>query len=98
MSLVYPEPGTAVFIPVDLDGQPQEVVFEAVHRQQGAVIHWHLDEDSLTTTRYFHIIGLKPRPGEHRLVLLMGKAGGWSGSFKVMENLRLSDAGQIISS
>jgi len=70
MNLIYPEPGTAVYIPIDLDGRPGEVVLEAVHRQAGAVIHWHLDEDYLTTTRYFHRITCNPPPGEHVLVLV----------------------------
>ncbi len=70
MNLIYPEPGTAVYIPVDLDGQPGEVVLEAVHRQPGAVIHWHLDEEYLTSTRYFHQVTCNPPPGEHLLVLV----------------------------
>lgn len=84
MNLVYPEPGTAVFIPVDLDGQPQEVVFEAVHRQKEAVIHWHLDEDYLAATRHFHKIVLNPPPGEHRLVLVDGEGRRLVRQFKVM--------------
>lgn len=70
MNLVYPEPGTAVYIPVDLDGRPGEVVLEAVHREEGAVIHWHLDKDYLTSTRHFHRLSLNPPPGEHLLVLV----------------------------
>ncbi|MDD8020785.1 MAG: penicillin-binding protein 1C [Acidobacteriota bacterium] len=93
MNLIYPEPGTAVFIPVDLDGQPQEVVFEAVHRQEQAVIHWHLDEDYLTTTRHFHKIVLNPPPGEHRLVLVDGEGRRLVRQFKVMGKQRQNNAG-----
>ncbi len=84
MNLIYPEPGTTVFIPVDLDGQPQEVVFEAVHRQKEAVIHWHLDEDYLTTTRHFHKITLNPPTGEHQLVLVDGEGRRLVRKFTVM--------------
>ncbi|MDI6846455.1 MAG: penicillin-binding protein 1C, partial [Candidatus Saccharicenans sp.] len=70
MNLIYPEPGTTVYIPVDLNGQPGEVVLEAVHRQPGAVIHWHLDEKYLAITRYFHQVTCNPPPGEHVLVLV----------------------------
>ncbi|MDY0231630.1 MAG: penicillin-binding transpeptidase domain-containing protein, partial [Candidatus Saccharicenans sp.] len=84
MNLVYPEPGTAVFIPVDLDGQAQEVVFEAVHRQKEALIHWHLDEDYLTTTRHFHKIALNPPAGEHQLVLVDGEGRRLVRKFTVM--------------
>ena len=70
MNLVYPEPNTSVYIPVDLDGQPGQVVFEAVHRDNRATIYWHLDEDYVGATRDFHQISLRPDPGEHRLTLV----------------------------
>jgi len=73
MNLLYPEPGTAVYVPIELDGQPGEVVLEAVHRQEGAVIHWHLDEDYLVSTRHFHRVSVNPVPGEHVLVLVDGE-------------------------
>lgn len=73
MNLLYPEPGTAVYVPIELDGQPGEVVLEAVHRQEGAVIHWHLDEDYLASTRHFHRVSVNPVPGEHVLVLVDGE-------------------------
>jgi penicillin-binding protein 1C len=70
MSLVYPEANTAVYIPVDLDGTPGQVVFEAVHRRPETAIYWHLDEDYLGATRQFHQLALDPRPGRHLLVLI----------------------------
>ena len=69
MSLVYPEPGMSVYVPVGLDGRVGEVVFEAVHRDSGATIHWSLDEAYLASTRVFHQIGVAPEPGPHRLGL-----------------------------
>ena len=70
MSLVYPEPNTAVFIPVDLDGKPGQAVFEAVHRRPETVIYWHIDDCYLTATRQFHQITVNPGPGQHLLVLV----------------------------
>ncbi len=70
MSLVYPEANTAVYIPVDLDGKPGQVVFEAVHRRPETTIYWHLDEDYLDATRQFHQVAFDPRPGQHLLVLI----------------------------
>jgi penicillin-binding protein 1C len=70
MSLVYPEPDMSVFVPVGLDGRAGEVIFEAVHRESGATIHWHLDEDYVASTRVFHQIAMSPEPGEHRIVLV----------------------------
>ena len=69
MNLIYPEPNTSIYIPVDLDGRMGEVVFEAVHRRTEAVIHWHLDERYLASTRYFHQVSVNPDSGDHLLVL-----------------------------
>jgi len=70
ISLVYPDVNTAVYIPVDLDGRPGEVVFEAVHRRPETVIYWHLDGEFLTATRHFHQVAARPVAGEHLLVLV----------------------------
>jgi len=49
-----------------------------------AVIHWHLDEDYLTTTRHFHKITLKPKPGEHLLVLVDNEGKRLTRKFRVI--------------
>ena len=70
MSLVYPEANSAVYIPVDLDGKPGQVIFEAVHRRPETTIYWHIDENYLTATRQFHQVAVNPGPGRHLLVLI----------------------------
>jgi penicillin-binding protein 1C len=70
MNLIYPDRNTEIYIPVDLDGCEGHVVFEAVHRDIGAIIYWHMDDFFLASTRQFHQISLRPAPGEHRLVLV----------------------------
>jgi penicillin-binding protein 1C len=70
ISLVYPDARTAVYVPVDLDGKPGQVVFEAIHRNRETAIFWHLDGCFLAATRTFHQVALNPGPGEHLLVLM----------------------------
>jgi penicillin-binding protein 1C len=70
MSLVYPEANTAVYIPVDLDGKPGQVIFEAIHRRPETVIYWHIDDRYVAATRQFHQIAVDPTPGPHLLVLI----------------------------
>jgi len=70
MSLVYPEANTAVYIPVDLDGIPGQVVFEAIHRRPETTIYWHLDDNYLNATSQFHQVAVNPQPGRHLLVLI----------------------------
>jgi len=91
MSLVYPEPATSVYVPVGLDGQLGAVVFEAVHREESATIHWHLDEDYIASTRVFHQVSLAPEPGSHRLVLTDGEGRRLERLFQVVSPARRGD-------
>ncbi len=72
MNLIYPEPETSVFIPVDLDGRQGEVVFEAAHRQADATIYWAIDDRFVASTRRFHQVSVAPEPGDHVLILTDG--------------------------
>jgi penicillin-binding protein 1C len=88
MNLIYPEPDTSVYVPVELDGRAGEVIFEAVHREDGASIHWHLDEHYVATTRVFHQISMNPEPGEHRLVLIDDEGRRLERKFQVVSPAR----------
>jgi penicillin-binding protein 1C len=70
IGLLLPREGSAVYVPRELDGSMGRVVFEAAHREPGAVIFWHLDEDYVGATRDIHQMGLAPSPGTHRLTLV----------------------------
>ena len=91
MNLVYPEPDTSVYVPVGLDGNPGEVVFEAVHREDGATIHWHLDERYVASTKVFHQISMHPDPGEHRLILTDDEGRRLERKFQVVNPARRGD-------
>ena len=81
----------SVFVPVGLDGKVGEVVFEAVHRNPGATIHWSLDETYLASTRVFHQIGVAPEPGPHRLVLTDDEGRRLVRDFEVVSPPRRGD-------
>jgi penicillin-binding protein 1C len=70
MDIIYPKANARIFIPRQLDGQQGSVVFEAVHRQTGGVIYWHLDGDYLATTRGTHRVALAPDARKHQLTLV----------------------------
>jgi penicillin-binding protein 1C len=70
ISIVYPDFKTAVYVPIDLDGRPGQVVFEAIHRRPATAIFWHLDDEFLAATRHYHQVSLSPAPGAHRLLLI----------------------------
>lgn len=70
MDIIYPRPDARIFIPRQLDGQPGSALFEAVHRQQGAVIYWHLDDNFIAHTQGTHRVAVKPAAGKHKLTLV----------------------------
>ncbi len=70
IDILYPLPGTRIYIPTDLARQKSRTVFEAVHRQTSATLFWHLDEKYLGVTENFHNLALNITPGKHTLTLV----------------------------
>lgn len=85
MELVYPKQYTKIFIPIELDGKPGRVVFDAAHRQSDAVIYWHLDEEFITVTRHIHQLTFNPPPGKHTITLVDGEGYSISQQFEVSD-------------
>jgi penicillin-binding protein 1C len=85
MSLIYPERGTEIYVPIDLDGRLGQVVFQAVHREPDATVYWHLDDRFIAATRHFHRIALQPEPGFHRLILVDKEGRRIERSFRVLD-------------
>jgi penicillin-binding protein 1C len=67
LAIVSPKPHAAVVVPRVLDGGGK-LVLEATHRDPHAIVHWHLDETFLATTRRPHQVEVAPGPGVHHLV------------------------------
>jgi penicillin-binding protein 1C len=72
MALFTPEENSRVYVPIELDGSPGQLVLMAAHRDGSAVIHWHLDETYLGSTEVFHEMEIRPPPGPHALSLVDG--------------------------
>lgn len=70
IEILYPGPGTRLYIPIDLDSERSKTVFEAVHRNSNEKLFWHLDEDYLGDTTTFHQQALLVAPGRHKLTLV----------------------------
>lgn len=74
IGLLYPHHGARIFIPTDLDGEPTQVVLDAVHREQDVVLFWHLDDHFLGETTTFHQQTVYIEPGHH-IITLVDEAG-----------------------
>lgn len=70
MDFLYPNAGTRLYIPIDLGTQKGRVVFEAVHRNPNAALHWHLNDRYLGLTKTFHQQALDIEAGQHVLTIV----------------------------
>jgi penicillin-binding protein 1C len=82
--LLTPEPGMSVYVPIELDGSPGAVVFEAVCPDADATLYWHLDDRYLGATRGIHQMAARPTLGEHILTVLDDSGAAVSRAFFVL--------------
>ena len=69
IDLLYPDSENVMYLPLDLDGKLGGAVFRAVHRDNDAVLYWHVDGEYLGETHTFHEKKIRAMPGRHQLVL-----------------------------
>ena len=84
MAIVYPRPGSKIYVPYTGDKTKSRAVFSAVHRSDSAYIYWHLDKQYIGKTLEFHQIEIDPSPGNHQLVLQDEYGSIVSTSFEVL--------------
>jgi len=65
MEMIYPKSFTRVFVPIEIDGQPGKVIFEAAHRNPAARLFWYLDDQFVGETSQNNQMGLFPALGPH---------------------------------
>jgi penicillin-binding protein 1C len=70
MELIYPKNKAQIYIPVGIDGLPQQVIFSAAHRSSNEKIYWHLDDNFIGSTRELHQVAFTPPPGKHTITLV----------------------------
>jgi penicillin-binding protein 1C len=86
MAIIYPRPGSKIYVPYEWDKQKSRAVFSAVHRTENVDVYWHLDQQYIGKTHEFHQIEVDPKPGKHTLVLQDEFGGMTSTTFEVLEN------------
>ena len=84
IEFLYPNAGTKLYIPTDLDGKKGRTVFEAVHRNKDAVLYWHLDDEYISATQTFHQIALNISPGEHLITVVDAEGNRLGRLFEVI--------------
>ena len=84
MAIIYPRPGSKIYVPYEWDKKKSKAVFSAVHRSENADVYWHLDQQFIGKTHEFHQIEIDPKPGKHTLVLQDEFGGMATTTFEVL--------------
>jgi penicillin-binding protein 1C len=84
LAILAPEPGSSIYIPVDIAGKPGATVFAAAHRDPEATVFWHLDGAYLGSTRGAHRIEARPAPGKHVLTVVDDAGRSVSRAFEIL--------------
>lgn len=70
LTLFNPEPESQIYVPVELDGKAGKVVFRAAHRNDDAVLYWHIDDNYIGSTSRYHEFEARPQAGKHILTVV----------------------------
>ena len=87
IEIVYPFNYTQIYIPVELDGTPGKVVFEAVHRNENAQLYWYVDDDFIADTKYYHLIEVRPAKGSHTLTVIDQNGEKITRQFEILSDM-----------
>ena len=85
MEFIYPSSGTILYLPRQLSGEVEGVVFRVAHHSSDATLWWHLDQSFVGETRFIHELLLAPPVGRHTLTVVDGDGNTTSIAFTVAE-------------
>lgn len=83
MDFIYPEQGSVISIPRQLDGSLKGVVFNLAHTDRDSEVYWHLDDHYVGETRFIHQMRLTPAPGRHTVTAVDTEGYSVSVSFTI---------------
>ena len=83
MQFVYPQNGAKISMTKLLDGSKSELIFELAHLHPNAIVYWHLDENYVGSTEFFHKMALIPSIGNHVMTVVDNEGNTLAVSFKI---------------
>jgi len=83
LQLLYPLPGSRLFLPRDYDGKGQDLILRAAGPAKGEV-HWYVDQHYMGRTTERHQLPVRLGPGAHRVMVLDADGHSASVAFEVM--------------
>ena len=85
MAFIYPESGSTLTLPRQLNGEVEGAVFRVAHHSADATVFWHLDQTYVGETRFIHELRLAPDKGKHTLTVVDGEGNTASIRFTIAE-------------
>jgi penicillin-binding protein 1C len=70
LSILYPKPESKIVISTTESGAKSQVIMEAIHRDENAVLFWHLNDLYLGQTAHIHQFQEKLKFGKHSLKVI----------------------------
>jgi len=70
MEMIYPKNGSKLFLPRNLDGKKNEIVFKLAHTKPNELVYWHLDGFFIGTTKGKHNRVIFTAIGHHKLTVI----------------------------
>lgn len=85
VEIIYPQPGSKIYVPLEINGERGKTVFTAAHRLASSKIFWSLDDEFVGSTQHFHQLALNPLPGKHIITLVDENGISVSREFEILE-------------
>ena len=85
LSILFPEQGAQIILPIEIDGTPGKTVMQAASRSKGATLYWDLDGEFLGETRGEHTLAVRPRAGWHTLTVTDSNGTRRTRQFEIAE-------------
>ena len=85
MAFIYPESGSTLTLPRQLNGEVEGAVFRVAHHSADATLWWHLDQTYVGETHFIHELRLAPDKGKHTLTVVDGEGNTASIRFTIAE-------------
>ena len=70
MSIMYPQEGSVIMLPKQMDGSRGALVCIVAHTDNSTEIFWHLDANYLGSTTSIHEMKMTPSPGYHKITIV----------------------------
>ncbi len=85
MQFIYPQKNAVISLPKQLDGKNGTVIFELAHYNSNATVYWHLDQEYVGSTNYFHQLSLSPPLGRHVITVVDNEGNTLSSNFQIVK-------------